>query len=359
MDHPTFLGTLFGDARTRTRLILVYVGLIGFNVIAWAWAFAEFRTQPILIGTAFLAYVFGLRHAFDADHIAAIDNVVRKLMQEGKKPLSVGLFFSLGHSSIVVIASAVIAASAAALQGQLDGLPRNRRRDRHAGVGVLPAWRSGSRICWCCAASGGRSGEPSAARRSSTRISTRCWPAAASSPASSAGCSAWCANPGTCIRWASCSGSASTPRPRSACSASRPTQAASGMSFWSIMVFPALFTAGMALVDTTDSVAMVGAYGWAFVNPIRKLWYNLTITAASVAVAIFIGGVEALGLLSRQAVAHRRRLGRDRQSQRQSHQFRLRRGGGVPRELADLDAGLSRQPLRRSGPAISGSRKVH
>jgi len=78
------------------------------------------------------------------------------------------------------------------------------------------------------------------------------------------------------------------------------TQAAAGMSFWSIMVFPALFTAGMVLMDTTDSVAMVGAYGWAFVNPIRKLWYNLTITAASVAVAVFIGGVEALGTLSDQ-----------------------------------------------------------
>ena len=72
------------------------------------------------MGTAFLAYVFGLRHAFDADHIAAIDNVVRKLMQEGKKPYSVGFFFSLGHSTIVIIASAVIAASAAALQGQLE-----------------------------------------------------------------------------------------------------------------------------------------------------------------------------------------------------------------------------------------------
>jgi high-affinity nickel-transport protein len=69
------------------------------------------------------------------------------------------------------------------------------------------------------------------------------------------------------------------------------------MNLWSIMVFPALFTAGMALVDTTDSVAMVGAYGWAFVNPIRKLWYNMTMTAASVVVAIFIGGVEALGLV--------------------------------------------------------------
>ena len=75
------------------------------------------------------------------------------------------------------------------------------------------------------------------------------------------------------------------------------TQAAQGMSFWTILVFPALFTAGMSLMDTTDSVLMTGAYGWAFVNPIRKLWYNLTITAASVVVAILIGGIEALGLI--------------------------------------------------------------
>jgi high-affinity nickel-transport protein len=75
------------------------------------------------------------------------------------------------------------------------------------------------------------------------------------------------------------------------------TQAAKGMSFWAILVFPALFTAGMSLMDTTDSTLMTGAYGWAFINPIRKLWYNLTITAASVVVAIFIGGVEALGLI--------------------------------------------------------------
>jgi nickel/cobalt transporter (NiCoT) family protein len=75
------------------------------------------------------------------------------------------------------------------------------------------------------------------------------------------------------------------------------TQAAQGMSFWTILVFPALFTAGMSLMDTTDSVLMTGAYGWAFVNPIRKLWYNLTITAASVVIALFIGGVEVFGLI--------------------------------------------------------------
>ena len=74
-------------------------------------------------------------------------------------------------------------------------------------------------------------------------------------------------------------------------------QAADGLSIWSILIFPSLFTAGMALVDTSDSVLMTGAYGWAFVHPIRKLWYNLTITAASVAVAVFIGGVEAAGML--------------------------------------------------------------
>lgn len=76
------------------------------------------------------------------------------------------------------------------------------------------------------------------------------------------------------------------------------TQAAQGTSIWSILVFPALFTSGMALVDTTDGVFMVGAYGWAFANPIRKLWYNLTITAVSVVVAFLIGGIEALGLLA-------------------------------------------------------------
>ena len=75
------------------------------------------------------------------------------------------------------------------------------------------------------------------------------------------------------------------------------TQAAQGLSPWVILVYPALFTAGMSLMDTTDSVLMTGAYGWAFVTPVRKLWFNLTITAASIAVAVFIGGVEALGLI--------------------------------------------------------------
>src|SRR6202012_1131043 len=96
-----------------------YVLLFAANIGAWIWALAAFRDEPALLGTAVLAYMFGLRHAFDADHIAAIDNVVRKLMQEGKAPHSVGFFFSLGHSTIVVLASVAIAATAAAFQDKL------------------------------------------------------------------------------------------------------------------------------------------------------------------------------------------------------------------------------------------------
>lgn len=297
MSQPSFLRTLFGNADTRRRLLLIYAGLVAFNVIAWAWAFAEFSHQPVLIGTAFLAYVFGLRHAFDADHIAAIDNVVRKLMQEGEKPLTVGFYFSLGHSSIVIIASGIIAVSAAAMQGPLEQF--------HQVGGIIGTLMSAFfllaiglanlivlRGIWA-AFNRAKRGEKIvdedldqmlAGRGFFARIFRRVFGVVRSS---------WHMYPVGFLF-----GLGFDTATEIGLLGISATQAASGMSFWSIMVFPALFTAGMALVDTTDSVAMVGAYGWAFVNPIRKLWYNMTITAASVAVAIFIGGIEALGLLS-------------------------------------------------------------
>ena len=297
MNQPSVLGALFGDARTRTRLIALYGGLVAFNVIAWAWAFALFSHQPILMGTAFLAYVFGLRHAFDADHIAAIDNVVRKLMHEGKKPFGVGFFFSLGHSSIVIIASAIIAASAAALQRPLEQF--------HEVGGVIGTVVSAFfllaiglanlivlRGIWGAFQRAKRGDkivdedldQMLAGRGFFARIFRRVFGVVRSS---------WHMYPVGFLF-----GLGFDTATEIGLLGISATQAASGLNFWSIMVFPALFTAGMALVDTTDSVAMVGAYGWAFVNPIRKLWYNMTITAASVAVAIFIGGVEALGLIS-------------------------------------------------------------
>jgi hypothetical protein len=112
---------------------------VAANVGAWLWAWIAFADRPALLGTAFLAYMFGLRHAFDADHIAAINNVVRKLMQEGNAPYSVGFFFSLDHSTIVVLASIAIAATAAAMQGKLDAFHDLGGAHRDIGISVFPA----------------------------------------------------------------------------------------------------------------------------------------------------------------------------------------------------------------------------
>jgi high-affinity nickel-transport protein len=283
----------------RPSLIALYAFLVAANVVAWATAFIVFSGKPVLMGTAFLAYVFGLRHAFDADHIAAIDNVVRKLMQEGKKPLGVGFFFSLGHSTIVVIASATIAASAAALQGQLDQF-----HQLGGIIGTLVSaffllaigianlfilrsiWSAFNRV---------KRGEKVADEDLDAMLANQGPLARIFRPVFRVVTQSWHMYPVGFLF-----GLGFDTATEIGLLGISAAQAAAGINFWDIMVFPALFTVGMALMDTTDSVAMVGAYGWAFVNPIRKLWYNMTITAASVVVAIFIGGVEALGLLSGQ-----------------------------------------------------------
>ena len=127
-------------------------------------------------------------------------------------------------------------------------------------------------------------------------------------------------------------------------------QASQGLSIWSILVFPALFTAGMTLVDTTDGILMLGAYGWAFVKPIRKLYYNLTITAVSVVVAVLIGGIEALNLIGDQARAFRsgRLLGRCRRAERRFWNARLSDRRDIRLWLAYLLCRLSPPPIRRN-----------
>ncbi|MDQ0395087.1 high-affinity nickel-transport protein [Labrys monachus] len=274
----------------------IFAILVAINIGAWMWAWSAFADRPALLGTAFLAYMFGLRHAFDADHIAAIDNVVRKLIQEGMKPYSAGFFFSFGHSTVVVLASVAIAATAAAMQGPFESF-----HEVGGIVGTLVSalfllvigianlfilkgiWSAFSRV-----RRGGRivdedldmllAGRGLFARlfRPLFRVVARSWHMYPIGFLFGLGF-----DTATEIGLLGISA----------------TQAAQGLSFWTILVFPALFTAGMSLMDTADSVLMTRAYGWAFVNPIRKLWYNLTITAASVVVALFIGGLEALGLI--------------------------------------------------------------
>ena len=132
----TGLWAVFDDAsgNVRGKVAGIYGILLLFNVAAWLWALVAFRHYPVLLGTALLAYSLGLRHAVDADHIAAIDNVTRKLMQEGKRPVAIGFLFSLGHSTVVLLGSAAIAATALALQHRMDAATTHRRSDRHPGV---------------------------------------------------------------------------------------------------------------------------------------------------------------------------------------------------------------------------------
>jgi nickel/cobalt transporter (NiCoT) family protein len=275
---------------------MIYTLLIAANAAAWIWAWLAFGDHPTLLGTAFLAYLFGLRHAFDADHIAAIDNVVRKLVQDGKAPWSVGFFFSLGHSSIVVLASIVVAATAAAMQGRLDawhnlgsvvGTLLSAGFLLAIGLANLLVLKS----IWSAFARA-RRGEPVADEDLDALLSGRGLLARLLRPVFGLVSRSWHMFPVGFIF-----GLGFDTATEIGLLGIAASQAAQGLSFWSVLIFPALFTAGMSLMDTTDSVLMTRAYVWAFINPVRKLWYNLTITAACVVVALFIGGVEALGLI--------------------------------------------------------------
>src|SRR5713101_4434646 len=114
--------TLATMPRPGRRVVGLYAILITANLAVWGWALAIFHGHAVLLGTAFLAYGLGLRHAVDADHIAAIDNVVRKLMHDGQRPIAVGFFFALGHSSVVIVAATAIAVGAATLRQRSPGL---------------------------------------------------------------------------------------------------------------------------------------------------------------------------------------------------------------------------------------------
>lgn len=285
-----------GAADLRGRVIGIYLVLAVFNLAAWAWALIAFHAYPLLLGTAVLAYGFGLRHAIDADHIAAIDNVTRKLLQEHKRPVTVGLFFSLGHSTIVVLASVAIAVTAMAL--------RDRFAMLHAVGGIIgtlvsalfllaiavmnlfilvAVWRTFHRV---------RAGGTYVDEDLDVLLAGRGLIARIFRPLFGMVRRSWHMYPlGLLFGLGFDTATEIGVLGISAAEASR------GMPIWSILVFPALFTAGMCLIDTTDSILMLGAYGWAFVKPIRKLYYNLTITFVSVVVALLVGGIESLGLL--------------------------------------------------------------
>ncbi|HEV7996011.1 MAG TPA: HoxN/HupN/NixA family nickel/cobalt transporter [Stellaceae bacterium] len=283
----------------RQPITGIYALLILANLAAWAWAVLVFRDLPVLLGTAFLAYGFGLRHAVDADHIAAIDNATRKLMQEGNRPVGVGLFFALGHSSVVALAAIGVVGAATTLAGSLD---RFKAVGSIVGTGVSAVFLFAIAIANLIILRGVwrtflhvRQGGRYVAEDFDLLLNSRGLLARLFRPLFRIISESWHMFPIGFLF-----GLGFDTATEVALLAVSATAAANGLSIWAIMVFPALFAAGMSLIDTTDGIVMVGAYGWAFEKPLRKLYYNLMITFVSVVVAVLIGGIETLGLVSDQ-----------------------------------------------------------
>ncbi len=281
----------------RRRITAMSIALVSINLALWALALGSFGDDPVLLGTALLAYSFGLRHAVDADHIAAIDNLTRKFMQQGRRPVSVGLWFSLGHSSVVLILSAVVAGTASVLQapefaelrtigGVVSTLVSASFLMAIAAVNLMLMRGTWQNLRALKRGATPRDGDldlifagggiMTRAFRRLFRMVDRNWQIYLLGFLFGFGF-----DTATEIGVLGISA----------------TSGAHGLHPWQIMLFPLLFSAAMALVDTADGMLMLGAYQWAYVEPRRKLVYNLVITGLSVAVALLIGLVETLGLI--------------------------------------------------------------
>ncbi|WP_340384284.1 HoxN/HupN/NixA family nickel/cobalt transporter [Streptomyces sp. SS7] len=263
-------------------------------------------TQSFGIGIGVTAYTLGMRHAFDADHIAAIDNTTRKLMHEGRRPLSVGFWFSLGHSSVVFALAVLLSLGVKSLAGPVgdDGSAL------HDVTGLIGTTISGTFLYLIAAVNlvvlagiwkvfrqlrSGRFDEAALEERLNsrgfmnrllgrfTRSITEPWQMYPLGLLFGLGF-----DTATEIALLVLAGSG----------------AASGLPWYAILCLPVLFAAGMSLFDTLDGSFMNFAYGWAFSQPVRKVYYNLTVTALSVAVALVIGTVELLGLLAERLRLH-------------------------------------------------------
>jgi high-affinity nickel-transport protein len=256
--------------------------------------------QLMGVGLGITAYTLGMRHAFDADHIAAIDNTTRKLMGEGKRPLSVGFWFSLGHSSVVFIMVALLAFGVRALAAQLG----NDKSALQQATGVWGTAVSGTFLILIGLINlaaligilkvfrGMRRGHFDEAELEEqldkrgflnrilgrvTRAVTKPWHMYPIGLLFGLGFDTV-----TEVGLLVVAGGA----------------AAANLPWWAVLTLPILFAAGMSLLDTIDGSFMNFAYGWAFSKPIRKIYYNITITALSVAVALLIGGIEIISILT-------------------------------------------------------------
>jgi high-affinity nickel-transport protein len=282
----------FSPAEWR-RLAGLY-GFIGFlHVLGWGLYLHYAVQSPQLVGLGFAAYMFGLRHAFDADHIAAVDDTVRFMLQKGKQPLAVGFFFSLGHATVVLALAIGVALAAGAVRSELPML-KDFGAVIGAGVSGTFLWIIGVLNLlvlldilkiWNSARSGTHSHAHLDALLNKRGLLNRIFGGRLRRLMNHS----WQMYPlgilfGLGFDTASEVGLL----------AMTAGATAGNLPVPAVLCLPILFAAGMTVMDTTDGVLMCKAYDWAFLNPLRKIFYNLTTTGLSVAVALLIGTVELL-----------------------------------------------------------------
>jgi len=281
--------------------------VIGLNVAGWGMLIAALgghyhisKTQLFGVGTGVLAYTLGMRHAFDADHISAIDNTTRKLLNDGKRPLSVGFFFSLGHSTVVFLLAVLLNFGIRGLDEQVkNGNSGLQYTTNIIGtsvsavflfliaalniiilVGILRVFREMRT---------GKYDDEELERQLNNRgLMMRFF-----GPFARRVDTPWKMYPIGFLF-----GLGFDTATEVALLVLAGTAVVGGLPFYAILSLPILFAAGMSLFDTIDGCFMNFAYDWAFAKPVRKVYYNITITGLSVFVAFFIGGIEALGLLA-------------------------------------------------------------
>jgi high-affinity nickel-transport protein len=284
-------------AGEKITMGLIYAGIVVITVFAFVVSLIVGRMSVPLAGLGIVAYVFGLRHGVDADHIAAIDNTTRKLIQEGKRPLTVGTWFSLGHSTVVVglivglvMATRAIAESIPALQSGgamvgtlvsgvflfLIGLLNT--------IIVLGIYRVFKQL---------RQGNLNQ-KELEEYLNKRGFMNRFFRPLFTIVRAPWQIFPIGALFGLGFD----TASEVALIAVSLGVGVSANIPIYYILVLPLMFTCGMVFVDTTDGFTMRMAYGWAFLNPVRKVFYNLSVTIMSVLVAFVIGGVEVLQVLS-------------------------------------------------------------
>ena len=270
--------------------------ILGLHLVGILALLPAARLHPALLGMGFLAYTLGLRHAFDADHIAAIDNTIRKLMRQAHTPLGVGFYFSLGHSTVVLL---MVLATALVARWTQQALPHLQ-----ALGGVIGTTVSGGVLLLIGLLNLGiwldiylsfqrmRQGVYDAEALDRLLLA-RGLLARVASPLFRLIGRSWHVYPLGVLF-----GLGFDTASEVALLALSAGAAASALPLWEILALPLLFAAGMSLMDTADGVFMTTAYRWAFATPLRKLYYNLTVTGLSVAAALLIGLIELTQVLA-------------------------------------------------------------